>query len=66
MSTPDLLAAIDERRVRRLRSMKRNASGLLVLASVVFVATFLFSDGTGAAGYVRAASEAAMVGGVAD
>lgn len=46
--------------------MKRNAAGLLVLAAAVFVATFAFTDGTGWAGYVRAASEAAMVGGVAD
>ncbi|MDX2342956.1 MAG: DUF445 domain-containing protein [Acidimicrobiia bacterium] len=66
MSTPDLLAGFDEIRARRLRSMKRNAAGLLVLAAAVFVATFALSDGTGGWGYVRAASEAAMVGGVAD
>ena len=66
MSTPDLLASFDERRARRLRSMKRNAAGLLVLAGLVFVATYVFTDGSGWAGYVRAASEAAMVGGIAD
>ena len=66
MSTPDLMAAFDERRARRLRSMKRNAAGLLVLAAVVFIATHMFTDGTGAWGYVQAASEAAMIGGVAD
>ena len=66
MSTPDLLASFDETRARRLKSMKRNAAGLLVLAALVFIATYVFTDGTGWAGYVRAASEAAMVGGVAD
>lgn len=66
MSTPDLLASFDETRARRLRSMKRNAAGLLVLAAAIFIATFAFTDGTGWAGYVRAASEAAMIGGVAD
>ena len=46
--------------------MKRNASLLLLLAAVVFVATRLWTDGTGLAGYVEAAAEAAMVGGIAD
>ncbi len=46
--------------------MKRSAAGLLVLAALVFVATFVFTEGDGWAGYVRAAAEAAMVGGVAD
>ncbi len=66
MSTPDLLAGFDELRARRLRNMKRSASGLLVLAAVAFIATFLFTDGEGWAGYARAAAEAAMVGGIAD
>ena len=66
MSTPDLLAGFDEIRARRLARVKRGAAGLLVFAAIVFVATFLFTDGEGWAGYVRAASEAAMVGGIAD
>ncbi len=66
MSTPDLLAGLDETRARRLRNMKRNAAGLLVLAALIFIATFLWTDGNGWAGYVRAAAEAAMVGGIAD
>jgi uncharacterized membrane-anchored protein YjiN (DUF445 family) len=66
MSTPDLLAGFDEQRARRLRRMKLTATGFLVAAAVVFIATFVFTDGTGAAGYVRAAAEAGMVGGVAD
>ena len=66
MSTPDLLAGFDEIRARRLRNMKRNAAGLLVLAALIFIATFIFTEGDGWAGYVRAAAEAAMVGGIAD
>ena len=66
MSTPDLLAGFDEIRARRLRNMKRNAAGLLVLAALIFIATFIFTEGEGWAGYVRAAAEAAMVGGIAD
>ncbi|MCP3993536.1 MAG: DUF445 domain-containing protein [bacterium] len=66
MSTPDLLAGFDEIRARRLRNMKRSAAGLLVLAALIFIATFIFTEGDGWAGYVRAAAEAAMVGGIAD
>ncbi len=46
--------------------MKLGAAGLLVLAALVFIATFVFTDGTGWSGYVRAAAEAGMVGGIAD
>jgi uncharacterized membrane-anchored protein YjiN (DUF445 family) len=66
MSTPDLMASFDDKRARRLRTMKRNAVGLLVLATLVFIATHAFTDGTGAWGYVQAGAEAAMIGGVAD
>jgi uncharacterized membrane-anchored protein YjiN (DUF445 family) len=66
VTTPDLLAGFDELRARRLRRMKRTATGLLVLAALVFLATFLFTDGTGWWGYVRATAEAGMVGGIAD
>jgi uncharacterized membrane-anchored protein YjiN (DUF445 family) len=48
-----------------LRRMKRTATGLLVLAALVFLATFALPDNT-ATGFLRAAAEAAMVGGVAD
>ncbi len=48
-----------------LRRMKRNATGLLVLAAVVFLATFAVPETT-LLGFVRAGAEAAMVGGVAD
>lgn len=49
-----------------LRAMKRRATGLLLVAVVVYVvARSLEGDSTGW-GYVRATAEAAMVGGLAD
>ena len=51
----------------RLRRAKLRATGLLVLAAAVYAATFLAADGDrGWVGYVRAAAEAGMVGGLAD
>ncbi len=60
-AVPALLAADPA----ELRRMKRTATGLLVLAALVFLATFALPDTT-ATGFLRAAAEAAMVGGVAD
>ncbi len=51
--------------VRRLRAMKLRAVLLLALAAAIFVGTFSMPDESWV-GYVRAASEAAMVGGIAD
>jgi uncharacterized membrane-anchored protein YjiN (DUF445 family) len=45
--------------------MKRRATGLLVLTAVVFLISFALPDTT-ATGYLRAAAEAGMVGGLAD
>ena len=45
--------------------MKRRATGLLVVAAVVFLLSFALPDTT-AVGFLRAAAEAGMVGGVAD
>lgn len=72
MTAPDLAVLLgDERseasRRRGLRRAKRGATGLLVGAAVVFLLTFLADDGdSGAVGFVRAAAEAGMVGGLAD
>ena len=66
MTTPALDDSWDERRARRLRTMKIRAVGLLVVAALVFVASYIWGAGDGWWGYVRAAAEAAMVGGVAD
>jgi uncharacterized membrane-anchored protein YjiN (DUF445 family) len=56
----------DEERLAALRRMKATAGGLLVLAAIVYVVCRLVWDGRGAAGYVQAAAEASMVGGLAD
>ena len=56
----------DQARADDLRRMKRRATGLLLAATAVFVVMRLTTHGDGWAGYVEAAAEAAMVGGVAD
>lgn len=56
----------DERRSQRLRAMKLRANGLLVFAALTFVASHVLGSDDGIWGFVRAASEAGMVGGVAD
>jgi uncharacterized membrane-anchored protein YjiN (DUF445 family) len=53
-------------RLRALRRMKLVAGGLLVLAAIVYVVCRAVGDGHGAWGYVQAAAEASMVGGLAD
>ena len=50
----------------RLDRMKRRATGLLVLASVIYVAARVFESRYHWLGYVRAMAEAAMIGGLAD
>ncbi|HTW19145.1 MAG TPA: DUF445 domain-containing protein [Mycobacteriales bacterium] len=51
----------------RLRRMKLTATGFLVVAALGYAATYLDSSGgSGVIGFVRAAAEAAMVGGLAD
>jgi uncharacterized membrane-anchored protein YjiN (DUF445 family) len=57
----------DERdRQRRLDQMKRRATGLLVLASLIYIATLILEPSYAWIGYVRAMAEAAMIGGLAD
>ena len=46
--------------------MKARATGLLIVAAVIFLAMRLFTDGHGWAAYVQAAAEGGMVGGLAD
>src|SRR5512140_3258640 len=58
---PALAAA----RLRALRRMKLFAGGLLLLALAVYILCRVVGDG-GAWGYVQAAAEASMVGGLAD
>ncbi|MBC7791079.1 MAG: DUF445 family protein [Anaerolineae bacterium] len=50
----------------QLKTMQRRASGLLVLATIVFVIARLLEEAYPWLGYVRATAEASMVGGLAD
>jgi len=56
----------DAQRMQALRRMKTFATGMLVLAAGVFLVCRGVWHGRGAAGYVQAAAEASMVGGLAD
>ena len=58
--------ALAAERLRGLRRMKAIATGLLVLAAAVYLVCRAFTDGHGFWGYVEAAAEASMVGGLAD
>ncbi len=55
----------DRLRLARLRKMKRVSLGLLVAAAIVYLITMRL-DQSGVWGFVKTASEAAMVGGLAD
>jgi len=59
-------SADDEARRSELKHHKARATGLLVLATLAFLALVIWTDGQGWSGYAEAAAEAAMVGGVAD
>jgi len=56
----------EAQRQQQLDSMKRRASGLLVLATFIFLGTRFFESRYPWLGYIRATAEAAMVGGLAD
>jgi uncharacterized membrane-anchored protein YjiN (DUF445 family) len=56
----------ETQRRRALRLMKARATGLLILAALIYVAMRVFWQGEDWAGYVEAAAEGAMVGGLAD
>src|SRR3954471_7761700 len=64
---PQLAPVPDEaERQRQLDAMKRRASGLLILATVVYAIAHAFESRYSWVGFVRAAAEASMVGGLAD
>jgi uncharacterized membrane-anchored protein YjiN (DUF445 family) len=56
----------EARRVQQLRVMKRRATGLLLFMAAAFVVVTVLTDDEGWAGYLRAALEASLVGGLAD
>ncbi|MGM7668299.1 DUF445 domain-containing protein [Microbacterium sp. A93] len=61
-----LLSPADQERLRALRRMKAIAVGALVFMAVVFVIAFWLQQRQPWLGYVRAAAEGGMVGGLAD
>jgi uncharacterized membrane-anchored protein YjiN (DUF445 family) len=64
---PQLAPVPDEiERQRRLDAMKRRATGLLVLATVIFIGTRTLEPSYPWLGFLRAMAEAAMIGGLAD
>jgi uncharacterized membrane-anchored protein YjiN (DUF445 family) len=60
-----LMGVEDPTRVRDLRRMKVIAAGFLLVTAAIFCATYALPDRTWV-GFVRAAAEAGMVGGLAD
>lgn len=63
---PEPGAGSEAERRRELRFHKARATGLLLVATLAFIALAALTDGHGWSGYAKAAAEAAMVGGVAD
>ncbi|MEP6464301.1 MAG: DUF445 domain-containing protein [Frankiaceae bacterium] len=63
-----LMTVPEELRRRNLRRMKAVATGLLVLAAVIYVVTWRVERGGGPGwvSYLRAAAEAGVIGGLAD
>lgn len=67
LSAPQPLRPEDEaQRQARLTNMKRWATGLLIAATIIFVATRYFESRYPWLGVIRATAEAAMIGGLAD
>jgi len=64
--TPLGLSELDTERLVALRRMKAIAGGALVVAAVLFVISVTVGDEHGFWPFLKAASEAAMVGGLAD
>jgi len=56
----------EARRVRELRRWQRRANGFLLGALVVFLISHLLFEEGGVNGWIMAASEAALIGGIAD
>lgn len=56
----------EERRLRELRRWKRRANGFLLGALIVFLISHFLGPEDGVNGWIRAASEAALIGGIAD
>lgn len=59
-------SSYEERRVQELRQWKRRANGFLLGALIVFLVSHFLGPEDGINGWIRAASEAALIGGIAD
>ncbi|MBT8201960.1 MAG: DUF445 domain-containing protein, partial [Acidimicrobiia bacterium] len=66
MTSPHLTGSWDDERSAQLQVARRRATGLLVMVVAIFAATHAFTDGRGFWGFVQAAAEAGVVGGIAD
>lgn len=66
MARAELVTPDEQARQARLNRMKRIATGLLVLSTVIFVVTLRLEPQYEWLGFVRATAEAAMVGALAD
>ena len=66
MSSPGTFAPLASERLRALRKMKLIAASLLVAAALIYILCRSLTDGHGVWGYIQAAAEASMVGGLAD
>jgi uncharacterized membrane-anchored protein YjiN (DUF445 family) len=64
--SPDATLGTEPARIHRLRVTKRQATGLLGVMAVVYVAAVLLGEDRGLLGFVRAGAEASLVGGLAD
>ena len=58
--------ALEQEKQAELQKMKRLASGLFLLVTIIYITASVFSDLHAAIPYVQATSEAAMVGALAD
>jgi uncharacterized membrane-anchored protein YjiN (DUF445 family) len=65
-TTGNPFPAVALERLRALRRMKAIAGGLLLFAAVVYILCRALTNSTGVWGYLQAAAEASMVGGLAD
>ena len=63
---PALGSPYEERRIEELRRWKLRANTFLFGAFVVFLASHFLGPDSGVNGFIRAASEAALIGGIAD
>jgi uncharacterized membrane-anchored protein YjiN (DUF445 family) len=65
-TSPALGSPYEKRRIEELRQWKLRANSFLFGAFIVFLASHFLGSDSGVNGFIRAASEAALIGGIAD